>query len=218
MNLIKHYSDVNTSVRKGEIKYIVIHFTAGVTSSGKSDENTAAWFAKSTTKASSDFIVDDDSVSQFNQNIKGRYTWHCGGNKYANTKGGKLYGVCTNSNSIGIEICSCNKTGKVTTPNDSNWYYTESAINNAVELVKILMEEYNIPVDNVIRHWDVNGKPCPGIIGWNADSGDESQWLSFKKKLVASNEPDYKKMYEELLVKYNKLENKLNSIKKIIEE
>jgi flagellum-specific peptidoglycan hydrolase FlgJ len=35
----------------------------------------------------------------------------------------------------------------------------------------------------VIRHYDVNGKPCPGVIGWNADSGSESQWDAFHESI-----------------------------------
>lgn len=234
MNLIQRFSQVNTSVRKDEIKYIVIHYTAGVTSSGKSDENTAAWFAKSTTKASSDFIVDDDSVTQFNSDIKGRYTWHCGGSKLKGN-GGTFYNKCKNSNSIGVELCSNNKTGKVTDANDDNWYFTNETINNAVELVKKLMSEYNIPIENVIRHYDVTSKLCPGVVGWNYDSGDENSWLDFKKKLVDSDyyEAKYKELlekydtelnkligykdkYEELSEKYNNLLSKITSIQKIV--
>ena len=45
------------------------------------------------------------------------------------------------------------------------------------------MQTYNIPADRVIRHYDVSGKLCPGIIGWNEDSKDISQWKEFKAKL-----------------------------------
>ena len=41
------------------------------------------------------------------------------------------------------------------------------------------MQKYGIDADHVIRHYDVNGKPCPGIIGWNAETGDESKWRDF---------------------------------------
>lgn len=161
MNLIKHFSTVNTTASANrKIEYIVIHYTAGVTSAGKSDENTAAWFASKDAKASADFIVDDNSVTQFNNDIKNRYTWHCGGSKY-NTKGGSLYQKCTNKNSIGVEVCSNNKTGKVTTANDANWYFSDATIENLRELVIKLMSDYNIPLANVVRHYDVNGKPCP---------------------------------------------------------
>ena len=45
------------------------------------------------------------------------------------------------------------------------------------------MQLYGIDAEHVIRHYDVNGKPCPGVIGWNKDSGDESKWADFKKRI-----------------------------------
>lgn len=221
MNLTKKTSTTNTTAKANRsIQYIVIHYTAGVTSLKLAAENTAAWFANASAKASADYIVDDDSVVLFNPDIKNRYTWHCGGSKY-NTKGGSLYGVCTNSNSIGIEICSNNLTKKVTNPNDANWYYTEETLKNTTELVKQLMKDYNIPIENVIRHYDVTGKPCPGIIGWNADTGDESKWNAFKASLVepvCNHEDEIEKLKAEVeLWKYKYIELK-NKLKLLVEE
>lgn len=45
------------------------------------------------------------------------------------------------------------------------------------------METYNIDADHVIRHFDVTGKLCPGIAGWNSVTGDESKWHAFKARL-----------------------------------
>lgn len=45
------------------------------------------------------------------------------------------------------------------------------------------MKIYNIDSDHVIRHFDVTGKLCPGIIGWNSASGNESKWYEFKNRL-----------------------------------
>lgn len=186
ITITKKTSTTNTTVSAGRsIKYIVIHYTAGVTSKSGSAVNTASWFANASAKASADFIVDDANIVQFNPDVANRYCWHCGGSKY-NTKGGALYGVAKNANSIGVEICSTNDTGKVTNANDSHWSYTDAVLNKAVELVKYLMEKYGIDVDHVIRHYDVNGKPCPGMIGWNADTGSEAKWQAFKARLAGS--------------------------------
>lgn len=210
--------------RNRDIKYIVIHYTAGVTSKPGTAVNTALWFDSGQASASSDFIVDDMTIVQYNADIKNRYTWHCGGNKYS-TKGGSLYGKCTNANSIGIEICSTNSTGKMQAANDKTYSFTAAAVANAAALVKQLMKEYNIPPENVVRHYDVTGKPCPGIIGWNADSGSEAAWNEFKKSIVAVNGTvmhylqvgafatkklaenflaDVKKDYPESFIKYDK--------------
>lgn len=183
ISIVKKTSTTNTTaLANRSIKYIVIHYTAGVTSKKGSAENTASWFANASAQASADFICDDETIVQFNPDIANRYCWHCGGSKY-NTKGGSLYGVAKNANSIGVEICSTNSTGKVTNANDGYWSYTDAVLNKALELVKYLMETYGIDADHVIRHYDVNGKPCPGIIGWNEDTGDVSKWQAFKAKL-----------------------------------
>lgn len=167
-----------TELKNRKIKYIVIHYTAGITSRPGTAKSNARYFAKETTKASADFIVDDENIVQYNPDIKNRYCWHCGGSKYK-TKGGSLYKVCTSANSIGIEMCSTNSAKKVTNPNDTNWYFTDSVIDNCVELTKKLMKEYDIKPDHVIRHYDINGKLCPGIIGWNEDTNDISKWQDF---------------------------------------
>jgi len=162
MNVINQFGEYNLTNKKNrEIKYIVIHYTAGTTSKSGTAKSTAKYFNKETTKASADFIVDDEFVVQFNPDIKNKYCWHCGGSKYK-TQGGSLYKICTSANSIGIEVCSSNSAKKVTNPNDTNWYFTDDAVKNTLELVKQLMQEYDIDVDHIIRHYDVNGKqPLP---------------------------------------------------------
>jgi flagellum-specific peptidoglycan hydrolase FlgJ len=188
ISITKKTSTTNTTASQGrKILYIVEHYTAGVTSKSGSAANTASWFAQENAKASADFIVDDSNIVQFNPDPANRYCWAVGGSSYGN-QGGSLYGVAKNANSISIEICSTNDTGKVTNANDSHWSFTDAVLNKAVELTKYLMEKYGIDADHVIRHYDVNGKPCPGIIGWNAETGDESKWKAFKARLTASSD------------------------------
>lgn len=195
MNIIERYGVHNKAKYKGrKIEYIVIHYTAGVTSKKGTAQNTALWYLNSACVCSSDFVVDDVEVVQYNGDIENTYTWHCGGEKYSN-KGGKLYGVATNINSIGIEICSTNSSGNMTYPNDPRYSFTNAAIDNTVELVCYLMDKYKIPPENVIRHYDTTGKVCPGVIGWNDESGDISAWEKFKERIGAeapeANENDY---------------------------
>ena len=144
------------------IKYIVIHYTGN---DGDTDESNGKYFKNNIVKASAHYFVDDDSVTQ---SVPDNYVaWSVGGNKYAScstTGGGKYYGKCTNSNSISIEICDDVKNGTV--------YPSAATIQNALELTNILMEKYNIPVANVIRHFDVTGKLCPAY--WV----DDAKWKS----------------------------------------
>ena len=220
MEIKSQFSTVNTTPLKNrKIEYIVIHYTAGTSSAPGKAAATAAYFAKDTTKASADFIVDDSNVVQFNPDPANRYSWHGGGTKQA-TAGGQYYSKCTNKNSLGIEICSNNAMGKMTAANDDNWYFTDDAVLLAQELVKKLMVEYGIPPENVIRHYDVTGKLCPGIYGWNAESGDDSEWEDFKAAIITRNDAvgavDTFGDYQELLERYNELKAKYDAIVAII--
>lgn len=159
MQIEYHLIDNNfTAKAKRDIKYIVIHYTAGVTSKPRSSVGTASWFNNPSAKASAHYIVDDGLVVQAvaDNNI----AWHCG------TSGEYKHAFCRNSNSIGIEICSNhdNFLGyDKTSSTDSGWYFTKEAVKNAAELTADLMKKYNIPLENVIRHYDCTGKDCPAI-------------------------------------------------------
>ena len=184
INIVKQTSYNNiSSTPNRTIKYIVVHYTAGTTSRAGSARNTALYFSNYGINASADFIVDDSTIVQFNPDLRNYSCWHCGDGKNYN-KGGSFYGKCTNFNSIGIEVCSTNNTGTMTQANDTHYYFTDAVVNKTVELVKYLMKTYNIPASNVIRHYDVTGKWCPGIRGWNDEANsDSSKWKAFKARL-----------------------------------
>lgn len=186
IDILKHTGYSNTtSLLNRAIDYIVIHYTAGSTSRAGTAKNNAVMFSDPVHYASADFIVDNETIVQYNPDVKNRFCWHCGDNKNPYSMGGKFYGKCTNANSIGIEICSTNPNWTASDQaNSKKWSFTEKAVAKAVELTKYLMQTYNIPADRVIRHYDVSGKLCPGIIGWNEDSKDISQWKEFKTKLT----------------------------------
>lgn len=69
-----------------------------------------------------------------------------------------------------------------TTKTSGAWVFKEATLNAAAQLVKWLMAEYDIPVEHVIRHYDVTGKNCPGVSGWGY-TGGEAKWLAWKKRL-----------------------------------
>ena len=49
------------------------------------------------------------------------------------------------------------------------------------------MDKYNVPIENVIRHYDVTGKKCPEPY---VRSG--SKWRAFKDEVKKSKKADYK--------------------------
>lgn len=161
-----------------DIKYIVIHYTAN---DGDTDEGNGNYFANNIVGASAHYFVDDDSITR---SVPDDYiAWAVGGSKYKYTKGGTFYGKCTNANSISIELCDTKKNGV--------YDFTEATMKNAADLVKLLMKKYNVPVEKVIRHYDVTGKVCPKPF-----VDDEKAWKEFKERLVDNMEKRYNKISE----------------------
>ena len=153
------------------IKYIVIHFTGNKTDKAKSNAN---YFAKTNTRqAGAHYFVDDHDVYESINPLKIAYA--VGGSKYSDCKktgGGTKYKIITNTNSISIEMCSTN--GKI----------SDKTYKNTVLLTKSLMKKYAISENNVYRHFDVNGKHCPGWKGWIGST--DSIWKQFKKDVSST--------------------------------
>lgn len=177
-------------------QYLAIHYTAGSNSKAGRARGSMSTFTKR--QASADFVVDDAEIVQYNPDIDNNYCWAVGDAKNPYSSGGSLKGKATNKNTISIEICStCEPatTTAVSTANHSGWRFTEAVLNNAVKIAKIIMKKYNIPLDRVVRHYDITGKMCPGIIGWNnetiyrpdgsktSEKSDSRKWEEFKKRL-----------------------------------
>lgn len=179
-----------TRLTNRPIKYIAIHYTAGSTSRKGTAMTTRNVFLKR--KASADFVVDDETIVQINPDLRNYYCWSVDDPLNKTTGGGRLYGKANNRNTISIEICSnLKKGGNAAYPNHDGWYFTDAALDNARRLVRFLMAKYNVPKSNVVRHYDISGKMCPGIIGWNeaptyTDEGkltgkknSNKEWLEF---------------------------------------
>lgn len=147
MEITKKLIKYNYSSRsKSRIKYIVVHDT-GNYRIGAGALNHYIYFNGGNRNASAHYFVDDRQVIQTVEDFYA--SWHCGDGK------GKF--DITNSNSIGIEICV----------NDDSDF--EMAVKNTLGLVIYLMDKYNIPKDNVVRHYDASLKSCPKSMvdfGW----------------------------------------------------
>jgi len=166
------------------IKYIAIHYTAGASSApGRAIGMKNSW--EMSKRASADFGCDNRDIVQFNPDLKNYKCWSVGDKKNPYSGGGRLYRIATNANTISIEMCSNLKAGydhsKV---NHEGWYFTEATLSNAVKLTKILMKKFNVPLERVVRHYDISGKVCPGVVGWNnASKNNSKEWEKFKERL-----------------------------------
>ncbi len=71
-----------------------------------------------------------------------------------------------NSDTLSIECCHMDETGK----------FTEKTYDSLVGFTAWLCGKFNVPVENVIRHYDVTGKDCPRYYVRHED-----EWQEFKE-------------------------------------
>ena len=148
-----------------KIKYLVIHYTGN---DGDSDESNANYFSNKITKTSAHYFVDDDSITQI---VPDNYVAYSIGGKYQSNHH-PMYKIITNSNSISIEMCDVNRNGIIEV--------SDKTLVNVYELIRKLMNKYNIDIDHIYRHYDVNGKLCPNCNGLL----DDNIWNKFKDNII----------------------------------
>jgi len=152
--------------RNGQkIEYIVLHYVGAVSTA----QNNAEYLHRDANLGwSAHFFTDEHSIWQ--SVPLDESAGHCGVD-YSNGRA-PFWGKCRNKNSIGIEMC-CKKDAH------GNWFIEPETVTRTVALVRWLMAEYNIPIERVVRHYDVCWKTCPEP--WVRDP---TQWDSFKKRLT----------------------------------
>ena len=156
MKINKKLVSKNFSSRNGsKITHIVIHDTGNEALLAHAEAH-FNYFNNAVRNASAHYFVDEKQILQIIEDENS--AWHVGDGK-------GIYGI-TNRNSIGIEICI----------NDGN-YTTEIA--KTIELVKHLMLKHNIPIENVVRHYDASRKLCPAKMSAN----NWEAWKAFKAQL-----------------------------------
>ena len=156
------------------IRYLVYHYTGN---DADRAESNARYYRDNVVGASAHYFVDDEHIYRSVEDTG--TAWAVGGKKWADcrqTGGGTLYGVCTNSNSLSIEMCDTRRDGAIMA--------TEATLERAAELGRALVEKYGIPMERVVRHFDVTGKHCPAYFM------DAAAWEKFKTRLAG---PEKKK-------------------------
>ena len=153
----------NNNSYAGQVpKYIVIHNTDNYAAGADAHAHAKAQHDGNFSGYSAHVFVDDKEAYQALPYNRG--AWHVGVNY-----GGRLFGVCSNHNSIGIEMCV------------QSGYNYEKAFQNTVNVCKQLMKQYGIDADHVLQHYDVCAKNCPSAIRTKGD------WNRFKQ-LIGSSE------------------------------
>ena len=145
---VNEYSRPGTSLKK--IKGIVIHYTGNPGTTAMQNRNYFEGLAESkVTKASSHYIVG----------LSGEIIQCVPLDEIAYASNHR------NADTISIECCINNDAGK----------FTEKTYDALVHLTAWLVGEYDLKIDDIIRHYDVTGKVCPKYFVEH-----ESAWVDFK--------------------------------------
>lgn len=160
-----------------KIQGIVIHRMAGTFN------GTIAWFQNPTSFVSAHYLISQEG--ELTQMVRdSEAAWHAG---YKSGTPPPIYrDVNPNWVSIGIE-CEDN------TKEDVN-FWTQKQLNTLVDLCRVLIKEYDIPLDreHIVGHSEINpvGKPfCPG---------SHFPWEEFMKYLKEPDEPEKPVVTEEV--------------------
>ena len=167
-----YVSKKNTYAGANNPKYIIIHETDNW-SRGADAERHAQAQHNGNLVTSVHYYCGSDGVYQAAEHCDGTYSI---GKEYG---GNHVVKDANNRNTINIEIC-------VNADGDYN-----VARQNAIELVKYLIQTTGIPADRVIRHYDAKGKYCPRKMMDNP-----SMWEDFKARIGAAAEEQPEKMPE----------------------
>lgn len=143
------YSRPQTALE--EVKGIVVHYTANPGTTAIQNRGYFEGLKDShDTKASSHFVIG----------LEGEIVQCIPSTEIAYASNDR------NSDTLSIECCHMDETGQ----------FTQETYDSLVELTAWLCGKFNIPVESVIRHYDVTGKECPIYYVKNEDA-----WERFKE-------------------------------------
>ena len=150
-----------TKGRTQKIEFLVLHYTAGRNDSAAGNLR----YFESPRGASAHYFVDRKGWLQSVDD--GDTAWSVGTAGVYQQK----HPRCRNGNSISIEMCCRYQ--------DGIYSLEPAVVQNAALLTRKLMRQYGIPIENVLRHYDVVSKCCPAM--WVTD---ERAWHSFRRLVM----------------------------------
>lgn len=149
----------NISGTGNSCQYIIIHETDNISRGAGARTHAKAQQGGHFANMSVHYYCGSDGIYQAAEHTY--RCWHIG-REYG---GDHAVSDATNSNSLGIEICV-----------NSDGDYIE-ARQNAIILVRELLQTTTIPISHVIRHYDAKGKYCPRKM-----MDTPSLWSDFKNQ------------------------------------
>lgn len=171
-NIIKRHITANFSKNTAQPKYIVVHDTGNPSPKADADAH-YRYFCKKGVNASYNYVCDDKCIVECVEPPNAAY--HAGVGLSGVRKDGKKSDI-TNYNSIGVSYC-INSDGDI-----------KKAAMNAVIAAAYACVKYSVPPENMVRHYDVTEKLCPGTMLRNEVGLAENSvpWGDFEifKKMV----------------------------------
>lgn len=181
-------------------EYVVIHFTGSGGDGGSAIATYADWVKRSLDRrCNSHYIVDASGIYEGVDPHKYACKYACAAKEskdhvafYKNGNGAVSPQKCThinlagNYNTINIEACSAKRTPVSARPDaymDTDFYFPNTTYSNLVALTSWLLDEFSIPLTNLIMHHHISGKLCPAMWCNNADAF--KQWEAFKNDVAS---------------------------------
>lgn len=150
--------------RAQKVEYLVYHYVGAL---GTAEQNARYYSTTPGIGASAHYFVGHGPDAEVYASVGEHDTaWHCG-----RSDGKYKHPRCRNANSIGIEMC-CHKDGA------GRWYIDRETVDRAAALGREILARYGIPMDRVLRHYDVTGKLCPAPM-----VKDPAAWEDLKARL-----------------------------------
>ena len=151
--------------KRKKVKYIVIHNTGNYKDTAK---NNADYFATGNMgEVGAHLFIDRDGKIAKSIALN-RTAYSVEGGLFTSKNGAaSLFGVCTNYNSVSIELCDI-----IDKP------VSEKQLKALIKTIKYV-KRYCKNVKYIVRHWDVNGKDCPHYY----KGVNNKEWEKLWKKL-----------------------------------
>lgn len=191
-------------------EYVVIHFTGSGGDGGSAISTYKQWAMQpNNKKCNAHYIIDASGIYECVDPKKYSCQYACAAKEstehlqyYFAANGKKSPQACThiklagNYNTINIEVCSAKRTPVSKRPDaylDTDFYFPDATYTNLVSLTSWLLDEFGLPLGNLIMHHNISGKLCPAMWcnndsafnGWNAFRADVANVLN--RPVLASN-------------------------------
>ena len=158
--------------RTKPVKYIIVHYLGDAHANSRALP-TAKAMQTSKRSVSTHYIVGVDGVYNL-LNPEKYVAYHC---PYSPDNASP---AC-NSNAIGVDLAEFKTFTNSNSVQDADWQFCEKVLDDGAHLIAELCKRFDIPICNVVRHFDVTGKLCPRPFTYGGKH--DLEWIKFKDEI-----------------------------------